>query len=131
MDGMSKRPPAESDPNRPPRIPVLVFCLHCQREYESYLIQWVNDEHDGTDGSWKCPTPGCQGAGFGMDIFPVDPEYRDDNGELIWAEGDDVSDVGALWDDEELDWAEVDDDADLESDMLPPSYFGDEDELPY
>jgi len=36
--------------------------------------------------------PGCDGKGFGFDIFPVDPEYRDENGELMW-HGDEEEDA--------------------------------------
>jgi hypothetical protein len=85
------------DPNtdcfRPPAIPTLVGCLHCQQEYESFLIEWrVEKCADGKDhGFWCCPTPDCGGRGFGFDIFPVDPNYRDENGNLMWCsdEGED------------------------------------------
>jgi hypothetical protein len=32
--------------------------------------------------------PGCGGMGFGFDIFPVDPEYRDEHGQLMWCADD-------------------------------------------
>ena len=41
-----------------------------------------------TQGFWCCPMPGCDGIGFGFDIFPVDPEYRDERG---WFADDDES----------------------------------------
>ncbi len=104
---MVEASPAERDPFRPPTVPVKVHCLHCDQEYESYLIHWVDDviESD-SPGFWCCPTPGCDGKGFGFDIFPVDPDYRDEEGNLMWMEDDD---------DEEYD--EVDECADREREV--------------
>ena len=49
-----------------------------------YLIEWrVLPTRDGGEhGFWCCPTPDCDGAGFGFDIFPTDPNYFDE--ELRW-----------------------------------------------
>jgi hypothetical protein len=92
----------KSDPFRPPEIPTEVGCLHCQQVYESYLIEWR--ERTCADGKvrgfWCCPTPGCDGAGFGFDILPTDPEYQDEHGG--WIRDDDADDDD---DDEELDEA--------------------------
>ena len=92
-----------SDPFRPPEIPTEVGCLHCQQVYESYLIEWR--EQVGPDGEmrgfWCCPTPGCDGAGFGFDILPTDPEYQDERGD--WAHADDNDDDE---DDDDLDEVE-------------------------
>jgi hypothetical protein len=79
---------AEADPFHPPAIPTLVGCLHCGEEYDSYLIEWrvEQDIHGNPHGFWCCPTPNCGGRGFGCDIFPCDPEYRDENGELMWSD---------------------------------------------
>jgi hypothetical protein len=76
----------ESDPFHPPAIPTEVGCLHCQQIYESYLIEWrIITCSDGKKrGFWCCPTPGCDGRGFAFDIFPTDPDYRDENGERMW-----------------------------------------------
>ena len=78
----------DGDPCRPPAIPTEVFCLHCRQQYESYLIEWrVFALADGTShGFWCCPMPGCDGKGFGCDIFPTDPEYRAENGERMWCD---------------------------------------------
>ena len=78
------------DPFGPPAISTLVGCLHCGEEYDSYRIEWrVTQDADGTPhGFWCCPIPGCDGKGFGFDIFPVDPDYRDENGERMWIEDD-------------------------------------------
>ena len=83
-----------TDPFRPPTISTEVCCLHCQREYDSYLIEWrVETCADGEErGFWCCPTPGCGGRGFCFDIFPTDPEYRDEDGNLIWSDDDEESD---------------------------------------
>jgi hypothetical protein len=82
--------PDPNDPFGPPAIPTLVGCLHCGEEYESYLIEWrVRRSLDGEmRGFWCCPTPGCDGIGFGFDILPVDEDYEDENGK-IWIGDDD------------------------------------------
>jgi hypothetical protein len=96
----------DTDLFKPPAIPTEVGCLHCQQTYESYLIEWrvsVND--DGKRyGFWCCPTPGCDGRGFGFDIFPTDPEYRDEDGELMWSSDDDEDD------DSEMEFDDLDSD---------------------
>jgi hypothetical protein len=87
---------ANSDPFRPPEIPTEVGCLHCQQVYESYLIEWR--ERTCADGKvrgfWCCPTPGCDGAGFGFDILPTDPEYQDEHGGWIRDDDADEDDEG-------------------------------------
>lgn len=78
------------DPFGPPAISTLVACLHCGQEYDSYRIEWrIETNADGIPhGFWCCPIPGCDGTGFGFDIFPVDPEYHDEDGELMWVSDD-------------------------------------------
>ncbi|HZZ79470.1 MAG TPA: hypothetical protein VFE62_13180 [Gemmataceae bacterium] len=94
------------DPNadifRPPEIPTLVHCIHCDEEYDSYLIEWRETVcSDGkTRGFWCCPTPGCDGAGFGFDIFPVDPTYQDEGGAMFFT--DDENEVNLPEDNEPL-----------------------------
>lgn len=89
---------AELDPFRPPAISTLVHCIHCGEEYDSFRIEWrVEPDADGNPhGFWCCPMPDCGGMGFGFDIFPVDPEYRDENGQLMWCsdDEDDETDAG-------------------------------------
>ena len=74
--------PSKSDPFYPPEISILVGCLHCGQEYDSYRIEWrVEKTCDGqSHGFWCCPIPGCDGKGFGFDILPVDPDWRDERG---------------------------------------------------
>lgn len=86
----------DNDPFGPPTISTLVHCIHCGEEYDSYRIEWcVERDHDGRrHGFWCCPMPGCDGKGFGFDIFPVDPEYRDENGELMWCSDEDEEEDG-------------------------------------
>jgi hypothetical protein len=90
----------QDDPFRPPEVPTLVGCIHCGEEYESYRIEWrefVNDKGE-TVGFWCCPIPGCDGKGFGFDIFPVDPDYQDERGGWISSDDEDED-----WDDDEWD----------------------------
>jgi hypothetical protein len=96
---------SQADPFKPPETPVEVACLHCGREYESYLIEWrVETSAEGDPhGFWCCPTPGCSGRGFGFDILPTDPNYQDENGG--WVHCDDEEDEDD-WEDGEEDWDE-------------------------
>ncbi len=102
-----------SDPFAPPAVSTEVCCIHCGETYDSWQIEWRiektprGDEH----GFWCCPIPGCDGKGFGFDILPTDPNYRDENGG--WVQFDD--------DDEDLDdeeWLDEDDE-ELSSHILP------------
>lgn len=98
--------PAESagDPFHPPAIATLVGCLHCPQTYESYLIEWRAEANAAglPQGLWSCPTPGCDGVGFGFDILPVDPDYRDEDGNRMWCGDDeDEDEEGDEWDDAE------------------------------
>jgi len=79
-----------NDPFRPPEIPTEVSCLHCGKEYDSSLIEWrMETDADGkTRGFWCCPMPGCSGIGFGFDILPTDPTYRDERGGWVCDEDD-------------------------------------------
>jgi len=78
----ANRPDRNADPFRPPEVSIEVHCLHCDREYDSYLIEWREqpDASGRPSGFWCCPTPGCNGLGFGFDILPTDPNYRDERG---------------------------------------------------
>lgn len=94
-------PQAQSDCFKPPAVPTLVHCIHCHNEYDSYQIEWRIDVDQAgrTHGFWCCPMPGCGGKGFGFDIFPVDPEYRDEDGHKMWTsdeDGDDDLPPGAI-----------------------------------
>ena len=62
------RNPDRNDPFGPPRKVVNVICLHCGERYPSSEIVW-----NAEDGLWACKNhPRCGGAGFGMDIHPMD-----------------------------------------------------------
>jgi hypothetical protein len=91
----------DGDPFRPPALSTIVHCLHCGEEYDSYRIEWhVETDHRGQPhGFWCCPIQNCGGRGFGFDIFPVDPEYRDEDGNKMWT-----------GDDEEEEWSEEQED---------------------
>jgi len=81
-----------SDPFRPPATATRVFCLHCDEEFQSDSLQWKTSQgqNGGVQGFWICPTPGCQGKGFGFDIMPVDPNYRDERGGWVYFDEDEV-----------------------------------------
>ncbi|HKQ49055.1 MAG TPA: hypothetical protein VJZ71_13375 [Phycisphaerae bacterium] len=84
---------SESDPFHPPKVPVRVQCIHCDPEYVSDQIEWVVMETaEGPQGFWCCPMPGCDGKSFGFDIFPTDPQYRDEHGNLMWHEDEEPED---------------------------------------
>ena len=76
----------DSDPEQaredcfgPPIEPCRVQCIHCGEEYSSSKMVWIKEP--GTDtGFWCCPVDGCDGKGFGFDIFPVDPEICEEHG---------------------------------------------------
>jgi hypothetical protein len=93
----------QADPFHPPAIPTQVECLHCGKEYESYLIEWrVETGPDGKQqGFWCCPTPGCDGCGFGFDILPTDPHYQDERGG--WGSDDEEEDEEGEFDEGEFD----------------------------
>ena len=98
-----------NDPFHPPEIPTEVSCLHCGKEYDSSLIQWrVETDADGKPhGFWCCPTPGCDGMGFGFDILPTDPNYRDDRGGWFCDEDDEEDENGEKNSDEEDDFGDA------------------------
>jgi hypothetical protein len=92
----------DSDPFKPPPGSVLVHCIHCGEEYESYRIEWrVYDEPDGRHGFWCCPIEECDGKGFGFDIFPIDREEAARFGIEIWddEDGEDDEFHDEDWDD--------------------------------
>lgn len=62
--------------------------------YDSYRIEWrIEPNRNGVPrGGWCCPIEGCDGKGFGFDILPTDPHYRDENGELMWCDDGDEED---------------------------------------
>ena len=108
-----------SDPFKPPAISTLVSCLHCGEEYDSYLIEWreETDANGRKSGFWCCPTPGCGGAGFGCDIFPIDPDYVDEDGNKMWSFDDEDEELDEL---EELDDEVPSDDiADDDDEAIP------------
>jgi hypothetical protein len=117
----------DTDPFRPPAIPTLVGCLHCQEEYESYRIEWrVEPDADGKPfGFWCCPTPGCGGRGFGFDILPVDPEYQDERGGWVWIDEDDI-DESEVTDEDRLD-----DDGGFDDDGMEPGPPPDDSDIPW
>lgn len=102
------------DPFAPPKTPCEVQCVHCGESYESWHIEWRADPTDKLlGGTWCCPTPGCDGVGFGFDIFPVDPAWTDENGEHLIAQLDNEDDD----DEDDFGIHSIDDDDDSDADM--------------
>ena len=54
---------------RPPNIPVMVRCIHCGAVYRSDEMKY--EKRRGI-ALWWCKDPGCEGAGFGVDIHPIE-----------------------------------------------------------
>jgi hypothetical protein len=140
------RSPDPNDPMGPPAEPCECWCMHCRRTFMSGEIwfQRIINDPGGFNGTWMCPTPNCDGAGFTFDIWPTDPEHPinkecvfcDDSDDEEFEEdeyladdcsgGDGLADVGAIetdaeWDPDESKWKELDelfggeeDDDDLE-----------------
>jgi len=111
-----KHHPGADDCFRPPDVPTLVRCLHCGQEYESFRITWRdNDEReaevDAIPGFWCCPTPGCDGKGFGFDIFAVDSDCPDERGQWVDDGYDDECEAWELMEPEfdTLLWSDIDD----------------------
>jgi hypothetical protein len=91
----------------PPDDPIMVYCMHCGKEYmSSEMIPPSGGKQrraartpEMMEGIWWCATPGCNAGGFGLDVFPVDPEWKDPKGllEIIPDSDDDEFE----WDDED------------------------------
>jgi len=82
MGHWSEDPPPDPDTDwyRPPEAPTPVRCERCGQEYASDEMVWyVEEDEEGEpyDGWWTCPTEGCEGEGFGIDVRPTDPDYVD------------------------------------------------------
>jgi hypothetical protein len=81
-DGRPREYPDNFDRLRPPTLATLVKCERCGYEYESNRIE---EQREGEEGRppWCCPTPGCTGGGFGFNIFPVNRQFHNEEGD--WA----------------------------------------------
>lgn len=113
------------DPFGPPAANVPVSCLHCGEEYDSWRIEWriLQDAEGRRHGSWCCPIPGCDGKGFGFDILPTDPNYRDEHGG--WVEFDDDDED---FDDDEQKFVDDEGQIDFGRERFKPS---EDDEVPF
>jgi hypothetical protein len=70
------------DKDRPPKVPVRVYCSDCRREYMSSEIVWV--EYGRGSGAWCCPTDGCPAMGFGRDIWLAEkPQDQSKGGDRV------------------------------------------------
>lgn len=108
-----------SDPFAPPEISTEVCCLHCGETYDSWQIEWrmMPDNEGGEHGFWCCPIPGCNGMGFGCDILPTDPHYRDERGGWVY--------------DDDAEWSESDDDEPEWSEIVELSDGAEAEEIPW
>ena len=98
----SRNEESKNDPFSPPAVPCEVQCIHCGETYDSWQIVWRETPDEGAlRGTWCCPTNGCDGVGFGFDIFPTDPTWADENGDQFIVHFDD--DDGEAEDEEEED----------------------------
>lgn len=90
----------QADCFKPPAEPTEVGCLHCQHVFMSDQMQYrISTDIDGKQrGFWCCPDPKCDGKGFLFDLYPTDPEWRDEEGNLVWSQDD--GDDDEEWDDE-------------------------------
>ena len=88
-------------------------------------LQRVIGGRKGFDGFWMCPTPNCDGAGFGFDIYPTDPShpanegwttFDDDEEEFL----DDDEDADQFDDNMDTPWSNIEEPA--EYDPAEPSY---------
>lgn len=97
----------------PPAIPTMVLCTCCGEEFESWQLVW-RDGVRGSAGSWGCPMEGCRGVGFLGDIWPTDPDWRDENGRRVGMFGlggfgggeMEGFEVGGEWGEDGEDWEE-------------------------
>ena len=91
----------QADHFRPPSIPTLVWCMHCHEEYDSWKMYYdISTDNDGREsGVWRCGISGCDGVGFGFDIYPVDPDYVDPDGRDMgeWC-ADETPEPDEAWD---------------------------------
>ena len=83
MDNHEDLPPeALDDPFKPPERPRMVRCLHCDQTYLSSLMKWQG-------GLWRCGIPGCDGAGYGFDVFDENSNlFADEDEEEFGFDGD-------------------------------------------
>ena len=128
----------DKDPFGPPAVSTVVQCLHCGEQYDSYRIEWrVEQNADGQPhGFWCCPIAGCDGKGFGFDILPIDPNYRDEDGESLWDDddGDELDELDDDFDDgfefgDSLEFEPVD--RDRISPSSAPRCRSSEDDIPF
>lgn len=85
-------PDPDTDYDKPPAQPTPVRCELCGKAYSSADMVWWVDEDCPEDAfqmsGWMCPTQGCEGTGFGLDIRPTDPNYVDADGRRILRPGE-------------------------------------------
>jgi len=64
---------AREDSFAPPEKPTQSRCIHCDEEFTTDKMIWGTKVGVRAVGPvWWCPTPRCDGAGFGFDVFQVE-----------------------------------------------------------
>ena len=61
--------PDYDDPFAPPQSPVIVRCLYCRSTYSSSEMRCEVRACAPGEAFWYCKNAGCEGAGYGYDIF--------------------------------------------------------------
>jgi hypothetical protein len=81
----------------------MVYCMHCGKEYISSQMAPPDGPRTPSmlAGFWWCPTPGCDAGGFGLDVFPVDPDWKDPKGLLHIMSDEDEEEDDFEWDEDD------------------------------
>jgi hypothetical protein len=79
--------PKHTDPDGeaafpPPADVIDVHCIHCGKTFVSsdMVKRWIDST---AEYAWCCPDEECDGVGFCFDIWPVDPDWRDEHGDPV------------------------------------------------
>src|SRR5215217_2835944 len=64
--------PDYDDPFAPPQSPVIVRCLYCRGTYSSTEMKFEVRACAPGEAFWYCRNAGCEGAGYGYDIFDTE-----------------------------------------------------------
>jgi hypothetical protein len=77
-----------------------------------------------------CPTPGCDGIGFCFDIWPTDPEWRDEHGNRVCFFDDEEYDEDEDFPEDDAEFPH-ESDSDANGQNRPPPDKIDEEDIPF